>query len=103
MDFNKEDVITACVITTSAEPDKEKFRMAEQYLISLQKSQQAWTIVYEILSTGNLSLQVYAQSAILLKHKLQYDIYQLPQSEYLNIAQVIISRQLCIEPVLIFY
>jgi len=91
MDFNKDDVISACLITTGKRQDEETFKKAEQYLISLQKSQQAWTIVYEILNTGNLALAVYAQAAILLKHKLQYDIYQLPQSEYLNIAQVIIN------------
>ncbi len=89
--FTKEDVIDACLITTSKKMEKEKFKAAEQYLISLQKSEQAWTIVYEILNTGNLALAVYAQAAILLKQKLQYDIYQLPQSEYVNIAQVIIS------------
>lgn len=90
-DFTKEDVIAACLITTQKDQSEEQFKRAERYLIAFQKAPEAWPLSSEILNTEGLQLAVYAQVAIFLKQKLQYDFAQLPQSEYLNITQVILS------------
>jgi len=93
--FNIKDVIDACVIITRKDPNKTDLKKAEKYLIAFQKSPQAWALTYEILSMENLELAIYAQVSILLKQKLQYDFYQVPESDYLNITKALLGK-LCI-------
>jgi len=91
--FNITDVVNASLITTRKGEDRKELKRAEKYLISFQKSSQAWSIIYEILNNENLELAVYAQVSILLKQKLQYDFYQIPQSDYLNITKAILGKE----------
>ena len=93
--FTVEDIIFACRITTDKTHTSEELRRAEKYLIEFQKSKEAWPFTCEILNRDDLNLGVFAQIAITLKLKMRYDFAQLPQSEYANIAQVLISKFFC--------
>ena len=90
--FNNNDVIAACTILAKKNQDNTELKQAEKYLIAFQKSPQSWTISCEILAMENVHVDVLAQVAIFLKQKFQYDFSQLPQNEYWNIAQLLISK-----------
>lgn len=90
--FNNNDVIAACTILAKKDQDNNELKKAEKYLIAFQKSPQSWTISCEILAMENMHVDVLAQVAIFLKQKFQYDFFQLPQDEYVNLAKLLISK-----------
>jgi len=90
--FGVEDIINASLIVSQKNPDKKEFKRAEQFLIDFQKSAQAWSTTYQILSMENQNLAVYAQVSLLLKQKLQYDFHQVPETDYITITKAILGK-----------
>ena len=90
MDFNKNQVISAFLASDASDVSDDGSE-GDEYLISFKKSQQAWTILPEILETENLDCSIYRQASNMLNNKLQYDLHQLPEFEYQNLSQTILS------------
>jgi len=87
-----EKFIIAASVVSNRNYDNTNFKEAESYLLALEKSMEAWTIIPEILNSDGFKQEVYIQAVLILKRKLQFDFYQLPENEYLNLTEVIISK-----------
>ncbi len=66
--------------------DANKRKEANKFLLFFEKSQQAWDIAKEILSTKNLLEQAYYSATQIIKKKLRFDF-----GNYCGNKQVIIS------------
>lgn len=66
--------------------DSTKRKEANKFLLFFEKSQQAWDIAKEILSTKNLIEQAYYSATQIIKKKLRFDF-----GNYCGNKQVIIS------------
>lgn len=93
--FTSNIIIEACqkASTKSTNPeDLIQKSSSSEYLKDFEKSKHAWPLILEILDTDNLDATVYKELASCLKQKLIYDIHQLPEAEYWNTAQSILSK-----------
>lgn len=94
---NKEDEIKLKFIesidTISQKGSTKNVKDAEKFLLEFEKSEFSWTITAKILKTQGLDMPIYLYSANILKKKLQYDAHQLPAEEYMNLAEMILSKK----------
>ncbi len=88
-----ENFVIAARVVLDKTYENSKFKEAEAYLLSLEKSMDGWVIIPQILNSDGFEPGVYLQAALILKKKLQFDFYQLPENEYLNLTEVLISNK----------
>ncbi len=69
-------------------------KQAETFLLNFEKSDKSWIITTKILKTPGLDSGIYLYSANILKKKLQYDAHQLPQEDFLKLAELILGISL---------
>jgi len=84
-DYNLENVLTS-INDLFIGQDAKKRKEANKFLLFFEKSQQAWDIAKEILSTKNLLDQAYYTATQIIKKKLRFDF-----GNYCGNKQVIIS------------
>lgn len=70
----------------------EEVKILDTFLKAFEKSRDAWAISQEILMSKNIEDYVMLQVSRTLKHKLEYDFAQLPQQDYANQANLLISN-----------
>ncbi len=84
-DYNLENVLIAINDLFIGSDDKKR-KAANKFLLFFEKSQQAWDVAKEILSTKNLIEQAYYSATQIIKKKLRFDF-----GNYCGNKQVIIS------------
>jgi len=83
--YNFEKVLTS-INDLFVGQDATKRKEANKFLLFFEKSQQAWDIAKEILSTKNLLEQAYYSATQIIKKKLRFDF-----GNYCGNKQIIIS------------
>jgi hypothetical protein len=89
--YGLEDVIREILIFSTSS-DKKKIKSAEKYLINLEKSINSWKIIKDILDAESLDPRVYQQISLILKRKMQYDLYQFPAQDVPNFTIALIGK-----------
>lgn len=70
--FTMNDFVEAVNVLFHSQ-DQEAKKKANQYLLSLDKAQESWDISLQVLSTENLTQEVYFNAINILKNKIIYD------------------------------
>ncbi|ORX98129.1 armadillo-type protein [Clohesyomyces aquaticus] len=67
---------------------------AHLYLEKFQKSQEAWTITFEIMQSGGVDVAAKLFAATTLKGKIVYDLHQVPRSQLTTLRDSIMNNLL---------
>ncbi|KAF2469654.1 ARM repeat-containing protein [Lindgomyces ingoldianus] len=69
--------------------DRAQKEEAHHYLEKFQKSQEAWTITFEILQSSGVDVAAKLFAATTLKGKIVYDLHQVPRSQLISLRDSI--------------
>ena len=93
MDENRLGLLLKSLYSST---DNETIRAASVQLNEWQQTPEAWKQADSLLGTPGLQAEFYYFFAQTLKTKIQYDMYQLPQSQVMSLRDSIIQKLLAI-------